>query len=273
MVQSDAWRTLTDGDNSQGIVLAIDFDVTGRSEARFSDLAANLKTDYEVRETVHPAPRARFARTGAGYVDHWARQIEAERSQVRALLGFCAGSVYAAALAERISGWQDAEPLLLLFDPEITVAQTLLWQFHKIAGFMSSLIPAADVAGMREAGQQKYAENPQLSVLKVALIRLMREIGDPALARAGLDQPRREELLDIIDSCMFYLAAASEIDPLDRWRSAIAFSSSTPLSGLRGMRLSGRQISVAREISVNADHGTLLADTDVAVTVSDLLNG
>jgi len=275
MAGTDAWKTLTDGENSD-VVLAVDFDTTGRPEARFTDLAANLKSDVGIWETIPPAAGAGSWPTGADYIDHWARKIEAERPRVRALLGFCAGSVYAAALAERIRGCQDAEPLLVLFDPELSTAQTLMWQVNKVIGFMSSVIPAEEIAAAREAGQRVFEETPDIGALKNGLVQLMRQAGEPGLVRAGLDEPRREELFGFFDSFLNYLAAASEIDPLDRWRSAIVFSSTSPLSGLNAMRASGMGadvIAVAREITFDVDHGTMLADQDIATMVSDLLNG
>jgi hypothetical protein len=276
MTEAGDWKTLMDSEDYDAVVLAVDFDTTGRPEARFSDLVANLKSDFAVWETIPPAAGTELARTATGYIDHWARKAEAERRPVRALLGFCAGSVYAAALAERIRGWQDTEPLLLLFDPELSTSQTLMWQFHKVIGFLSSIISAEEIAEGRAAGQQVYDRIPDVGALKDALIELMRGAGEPALVRAGLDKPRREELFGVFDSFLCYLATASEIDPLDRWRSAIALSSTSPLSGLNAMRTAGmgaEQITVAREITFEVDHATMLANKDVAATVSDLLNG
>jgi hypothetical protein len=271
VAENSSWRTLTAGDDPSGIVLAVDFDVTGRVEARFSDLAANLDTGHAIWEAIPPA--AEDNRTGADYVSHWAQDAERPGLPVRALLGFCAGSVYAAELAERIGRAQGAAPLLLLFDPELSVPRTLLWQFLKIVGFMSGTISAEGAAAMREAGQRAYEQNQDIGDLRQALVRLVREQGEPAFERAGLDRRLRGELLDIIDSCLCYLAAASDLDPREQWKSAIAFGSSSPMSGLRGMRLAGTDVAVAREISVDADHGTMLADKEVAATVSRLLNG
>jgi hypothetical protein len=267
---SGTWRTLTASEHPQGLVLAVDFDVTGRVEARFSDLVPKLGIEDAVWETVPPPVRAERAWTGGEYVDHWAQAVEQAGLPVRALLGFCAGSVYAAALAARISQVQ-APPLLLLFDPELSVPQTLLWQFFKIVGFMSGTIPAAEATALREAGQRAYDECAQVGELQAALSRLLRERGEVAFAQAGLDRRLRGELLDIIDSCLCYLAAASQLDPLDQWKSAVVIGSSSPMSGLRGMRRAGTDVTVAREIDVAADHGTMLAAPEVADAVRALL--
>ncbi|MFC9324665.1 hypothetical protein [Kitasatospora sp. NPDC057015] len=274
MTESGAWKTLVDGDGERGVVLAVDFDTTGRPEARFSDLMAQVKSDFAVWETVPPAADSEFARSGAGYVEYWARHIEnsGNRPQVRAVMGFCAGSVYAAALAERVAEIQGSEPLLLLFDPELSTAQTLMWQFHKVIGFMSATLSAEDIAEAREIGQQAHDTTPHVGELKDELIRLMRRFGEPALARVGLDEARREELFEVFDSFLSYLAVAAEIDPRERWKSAIALNSTSPLSGLNAMRASGVEIEVAEEVVIDVDHGTMLADADLAAAVTRLLD-
>ncbi len=264
---SAAWKTLANGDGSTGMVLAVDFDASGRQEARFSDLVPNLRSDAEFRETVPPET----ARGGAGYVEHWARPLEAARVPVRAVLGYCAGSVYAAALADRIAAWQREAPELVLFDPELSVPQTLVWQYYKVVGIMAAHLPHEEIEVAREAGRREFDRLADVGTLGDALVDLVRKYGDRAFAAAGLDPSRREELFGVFADFMRYLAFAGEIEPLDRWRTAVAFSSRTPMSGLRGMRADGRTIEVAREIEVGVDHAGLLADPAVAAEVSALL--
>ncbi|HUR08574.1 MAG TPA: hypothetical protein VM347_38960 [Nonomuraea sp.] len=274
MSQPPGWKTLADGGESNAVVLAIDFDATGRPEARFSDLVANLTTDCAVWETVPPPMATPASRDGAAYVDYWSRRVREEGREVRAVLGYCAGAVYAAALSERLGDRQDAEPLLLLFDPELVVPQTLLWQFHKVVGFMSSVIPEEEINAAREAGLRAHDSHPGILELRDALIGVVRKVGEPAFARAGLDAALREELFTAFGSFMWYLAAAGGIDPRERWQLAQAFSSATPMSGLNAMRASGigpDQVSVGREIAVDVEHGSMLADKQIAKTVSQLL--
>lgn len=261
------WKTLADRGNS-AVVLAVDFDITGRPEARFSDLVANLSPDLTVWETVPPPPHVD---SGPGYIAHWARRLEEERPPVRALLGFCAGSVYAAALAQRVRRWQSEEPLLVLFDPELSTPQTLLWQFHKITGFMATMLPPDEIEQARRIGQRAYEENPDVGALKDALIKLVGEFGHRALAAIGLEERLREELFEVFSTFLTYLAAAGDLDPRERWRTAVAFSSSTPLSGLHAMRAAGTEVVVAREIACDVDHGTMLADKELAARLSTLL--
>ncbi|MFG2846350.1 hypothetical protein ACGF12_24725 [Kitasatospora sp. NPDC048296] len=279
MVAGNAWKRLADGGNSKGILLAVDFDTTGRPEARFADLLANLGPEFAAWETVPPPAAAEAARSGTGYLDHWTGGLEGlggtdgEWPAVHAVLGFCGGAIYAAALAERIAERQGRAPLLVLFDPELSTAQTLIWQFHKVIGFLSAVISDEQIAAAREMGQQAYDEIPDVMALKDELLRLMREFGEPALIAAGLDETRREELFAVFESFLCYLAAASQIDPLPQWRSAVAYSSTSPLSGLNAMRDAGLQIEVGEEIRVDTDHGVMLADKELAAATARLLDG
>ncbi|TDD94231.1 hypothetical protein [Actinomadura rubrisoli] len=267
---SAAWKTLAESENSAGIILAVDFDTTGRPEARFSDLVAHMGPGHTVWESV-PPPGGTLGPDD--YIEHWAAPIEAGRRPVRALTGFCAGAVYAAALAERIRAVQDTEPRLILFDPELSTAQTLMWQYHKVMGFMSAVLSADEIAEARAAGQRLHDRDPEVGALKDALIALARETGEPALTKAGLDEARREELFEVFESFLGYLAAAGRIDPLPEWRKAIAFSSASPLSGLNAMRASGLggEVTVAEEIGIDVDHGTMLAHAGLAASFTALL--
>lgn len=268
-----AWKDLSTSDHSDEVVLAVDFDATGRPEARFADLVANLKVDLTVRESVPPEGASEAARDTAGYLAHWAGPLAEQRPRVRAVLGFCAGSVYAAALAERIGRWQETPPQLVLFDPELITPVSVLWQFQKVVGFLPPLISDTELAEARAEGQRLHDEIQDVAQLKTEFLRLTRAICTPAFTRFGLDEKRREEVFDLFRSFLGYLAAAAGIDPADQWRTAVAYSSATPLSGLRGMRSSGRDVVVGREIEVAVEHAAMLADEGLAAEVSDLLNG
>ncbi|MEV3861171.1 hypothetical protein AB0J38_43545 [Streptomyces sp. NPDC050095] len=272
VTDSDGWKTLVQDESSQGIVLAVDFDTTGRPEARFSDLVANLGPGFEVWETVPPSEGSDLERTGADYVEHWARRIESERPRIRAVMGFCGGAIYAAKLATRVAQLQGEQPPLVLFDPELSTAQTLIWQYTKVIGFLTDTLTADQIEEARALGQQAYDKITEAVPLKNELMRLMREFGEPALISIGLDQARRDELFGVFESFLCYLAAASEIDPREEWRSAVSYSSNSPLSGLNAMRTAGVDVPVAQEIPIATDHGIMLADKDLAKQVAELLN-
>src|SRR5690349_16843380 len=145
MARAEGWRVLAEPDHAERVILAIDFDATGRPEARFSDLAPRLKVDCAFWETVPPDLKTERTASGEAYVDYWWAAFERRPRPVAAVMGFCGGAVYAAALSERVAAWQGSEPLLLLFDPEIAVPQTLVWQFHKVVGYLAGTLPPEDI--------------------------------------------------------------------------------------------------------------------------------
>jgi len=269
IVRSKAWRSLAVGGDPASTVLAVDFDATGRQEARFSDMLPRLGGGVTMMETVPYTD----VENALELVEQWVRPHEEAKTQVRAVLGYCAGAVFAATLTERISGWQDEPPLLLLFDPEISDPRSLLWQFYKTVGIMSSTIGEQDAAAAREQAQQICENAADMDEISQKLSVLVREIGGPALARAGLSQARSDELFTVFASFMRYLALASQIDPLEQWRHAVAFSSTSPLNGMRAMRTGGIFAEVAREVEADVEHDKLLADEKVAEAVRRLLSG
>ncbi|MFC7532065.1 hypothetical protein [Actinoplanes sp. GCM10030250] len=270
----EPWKTLSKGDG--GVVLAVDFDTTGRPEARFADLVANAGSGLEFRETVPlPATRAQ-TRTAREYLDWWGDPLAAERPRVAAVLGYCAGGVYAAALADRVDSFQDGQVPVILFDPEITVEQTLLWQFNKMAGFLSATIPAAQLAKIKASAEEVFDRDNGIAALRDDLMTLAHEGGEPAFARLGLSPARVAELFGAFDSFMSFLAAAAEIDPFARWKSATVITSASPASGLNGIRSAGigiGQIPVGREIFFDVEHSVMLADREIAAAVLEMLHG
>src|SRR5260370_41132221 len=136
VILSTAWRSLAVGSDTASTLLAVDFDATARREARFSDLVPELGGDLTVLETV-PDPATS---TAADMVEWWVRPHEEARTQVRAVLGYCAGAVYAASLAERVARWQAAAPALLPFDPEISEPRSFFWQVFKTVGTRSGTL-------------------------------------------------------------------------------------------------------------------------------------
>lgn len=267
--QSKAWRSLVVGGDAADTVLAVDFDATGRQEARFSDMLPKLGGGLTMMETV---PHTEVS-SAVELVEQWVEPHEAAKTQVHAVVGYCAGAVFAAALAERIAEWQSEPPMLLLFDPEISDPRSLLWQFHKTVGIMSTTLGEEDAALARQRAKQICEGTPDMDKISEELAVLVREIGDPALARAGLGEARRDELFTVFASFLRYLALASQLDPLDQWRRAVAFSSTSPLNGMRAMRSGGIFVEVAREVETDVEHDRLLADEKVAAAVRRLLNG
>jgi hypothetical protein len=270
MVVANSWRALSEGP-ADGVVLAVDYPFSGRPEAGFSDLAAKLDPPYSLWETVPPLKGAEAGMTGTDYLRWWLDGIIAPGQRVLAVLGFCAGSVYASTLAQRIEADQGIAPKVVLFDPEAPNAITVYWQFHKVIDGLGVILTPEEVAGAQRAGHQVSQETPDLTRLRERLFEIFEEAGETAFSRAGLDAVRREDFTSTVGSFLSYLVAAAGIDARPGWSTATAISSTTATNGLNLLTPEERGGVVAKEIRFDIEHADLLRDADVVRTVSELL--
>jgi hypothetical protein len=271
MTTTAAWTPLADiGDSAAAVVLAVDYPFTGRPEAGFADLVAKLPRAHPVWETVPPVRGAEAGMTGADYVDRWYAEVGAR--PVRAVLGFCAGSVYAAALADRIAaGGAGERPALLLFDPESPNAITVYWQFHKVIDGLGAVLTPEEVAEAQRAGQRVSEGTTDLRELGQRLLEVFREAAVVAFDRARLDAVRRADFVDTVTAFMSYLVAAATIDVSAGFAGATAISSRTETNGLNLLPPAERTGVVAREIRFDIEHADLLRDPDVVRAVAENL--
>ncbi|MGO1055509.1 hypothetical protein [Crossiella sp. CA198] len=274
MSLAETWKMLS-ADSGPELVLALDFDVTGRPQAGFGELTANLRIGHSVWLSLPPDADTGKDLDETAYLDRWLAAPRSSGKPVRAVLGYCVGAVYAAAIAERVADWQRTPPLLVLLDPEPAVGFTLYSQFRNVLSLLTALVPPEQLDAVQEAGRRAYEATGDLDTLAKTLITIFEDLSGEALARAGLDEISRRELTGTFFAFMTYLTTAARFDPFPGWRSATALSSSSPASGLnavRSYRTGTADPLVAQEIPFATDHIGLLRAPEVAATVTDLLN-
>jgi hypothetical protein len=258
-VSPNAWKTLSTGPAGD-LVLAVDFSTSGRAQAAFSDLAPLLDPPASLWTTVPPA--ADDAVAPAGYTDWWLEEVRASGHRVQAVLGYCAGGVFAAAMAERIAGWQES-PQLVLFDPELPNTRDLYRDFHNAGDSMSALLEPEELDGFHAAGrrvEERYADG-DLAAVGPRLAGIFTTAVGTAAERLELDDDIRDELAGVFDSLVRYLSAAAALDPSARWATATAVTSRAPAQ------------AVGREIRLDVAHDDLLRDPATARTLTELLAG
>ncbi|WP_326594545.1 hypothetical protein [Streptomyces sp. NBC_01803] len=148
------WNVVLDARDDSGIVLAADFPVTGRNEGGFTDLAPGLNLDCALWQTVAPRRTPETDALDATYLDSWLREIEASGRTVRAVLGHCAGSVFAGALAEEIAARQQSAPQVVVFDPELVDVPTVHLQFGRVVGNMTTVLTAEETGELSGAAER-----------------------------------------------------------------------------------------------------------------------
>ena len=255
-----AWKVLTPGSRSD-LVLAVDFASTGRKTSSFTELAPRLDPAIPLWETVQP-PSGPSARTGADYVAWWLEDILRSQRRVDAVLGYCAGGVYAAALAERIRDAQGAAPKLVLFDPEPPNAPTLLSDFDTIIQHMARILTPENVANTQEVARRAQARQTDFAVFGAELVEIFRRAVTDAFSLAGIDDDLADELIETFADYVAYLAAGRQIDPVPGWSTATAIGSTHPTSGVG---------HAARLIRFDIPHDDILRNDDVARAVTGLL--
>src|SRR5262249_22747383 len=154
----------------------------------------------------------------------WLTDIRAADRPVRAVLGFCVGAVYAAALAELLGAEYGTRVGLIVFDPERPDPDLLLRHFDGALDGLSAGLSRDELAAARGAGREAGQAHDDMPKLAAVLSALLAEHGGPALRRAGLDEARRAELVGTFTGFLGYLVTAAELDPRTAWRDAVALS-------------------------------------------------
>jgi hypothetical protein len=261
--------------NSGRLIVAADFPATGRTVAGFTDLFGSIAAPPlgdTVWETAPPPIGAETTMSGADHVDRWVGDLPVpDEGAVRAVLGFCVGAVFAAAIAAHVEERQGEPPVVVLFDPERPDPDLLLRHYTGVIDGLAFAASQAERAAALSAGRQARDENDGMDKLAAALGVLFVEHGAPILARTGLDQHRQDELRDTFASFLGYLVAAAELDPTPVWRRASAISSQTAHSGLNPLPADVRAGAVGRELRFAVPHTELLRHDEVVRTCRDLL--
>ncbi|AGS67165.1 hypothetical protein [Streptomyces collinus] len=274
MPSPSVWNVVLDAASDADVVLATDFPVTGRNEGGFADLTPSLGLDCALWQTVAPARAPGPGIDPDEYLAPWLAEVAASGRRVRAVLGYCAGSVFAGALAERIADRQPVAPQVVVFDPELVDVPTVHLQFGRVIGNMTAVLTPAEVDELAGAAE-RLAARPGITPAAFAteLYAIFEPIGSAALRRAGLDEGYAGELVALVGSFMTYLGVAAGLDPRPGWSRATVVTSASPASGLNRMRATPglAPIAVADEVRFEVEHRDLLRTPEVATTVAGLL--
>lgn len=222
------WRILKNGAKND-FVLAVDFYSPGRSEATFSDLAPALSVPSTVWETMQPEPGTEDDMTGEDYLTRWLDALP--DGEIRGVLGFCVGGVYASALARRIGERRGTQPAVVMFDPEPVSAIVLYWQFHKLLDKLVGVLTPQEIEESKTVGFAEADGADDLVVLGDSLIKLYREVGHVGLGRLGLNEARRNEMMSWFDAYVHYLVGATQVDTAVDLSTCTVINSDAPADG------------------------------------------
>jgi hypothetical protein len=257
------WKSHRDG-NPDEVILAVDFGVTGRPQSGFTDLVPKLDSGLTIWETLPPKTTAEATVTGEEYVSRWLEEVRESGRTVRTVLGYCASSVFACGMCDRIAQWQPQAPQLVVFDPEYSEVTGLCADYLTGVGMFSTILTADEAEEARQAGvEAATASGGDFGQAGVALFALYAKTADTALSRLGLDPELRRELTETFGSYISYLTAARQLELLPRLATATAITSE---------HSSGRASLAAKEIRFEVTHMELMRDDRVARAVQNALD-
>lgn len=268
MLTSSFLDVVFGADSSQAI-LGVDFPVRRRA-ATLVELAAKIGPGYSFLQARLPLAGLEEWRSAEAYVGHLAAAIQQYERPVRAVLGHSVGSVYAMAIADEISRWQDA-PHVILLDPQSASLQLLCYELRAEINATSSLLSASEIQQAEEvaASISELASRGTARIADAAdqMIDDYLDVVAAAFERVGLGDARDDGLIVAFASDMAWIAAADQVSPaITRERSAVIFSSDYARLPV-GFPVGGS----GRRILSDVGHADLLRSDSVAAAVLDML--
>jgi hypothetical protein len=201
-----AWTRLA-GRPGERLVLAVDFDATGRCEGTFRDLAEHLPSGREVWQTVPPP-------SGRDHLDWWL--TGRPDGVVDTVLGYCAGGVFACALADRLP----TRPDVVLVNPGPPTVVTLERDLRGALDTMTGLAETEWAELHQRTTEAARRHGTDFTGLAIELADVHAAASTRALERLGVDLDIAEDLIDLFGAYLAYLVAARTLPwrpgPADR---------------------------------------------------------
>lgn len=200
------WTRLT-GSPGDRLVLAVDFDATGRAGGTFRDLARHLPPGHEVWQTLPPPD-------GHDHLAWWLDTLPG--TEVGTVLGYCAGGVFACALADRFP----TRPAVVLLDPGPPTVSTLDRDFRASLDALTGLTDDERADLHAQVTRARHQHGDDFTAVSSDMARVHRSASAQAFERLGVDPDIAEELTGLFGGYLAYLVAARALPwrpgPTDR---------------------------------------------------------
>ncbi|MFE6862404.1 hypothetical protein [Nocardia sp. NPDC057668] len=227
------WRPLVDGD--EWTVLALDCELSARPIAGFPDFAPLLPVGCSLWQGVHPPVTADGSASAEAYLRWWSFDPPSP-PPVTAVLGFCSGSVFAAALANRIADRQGTRPSLILLDPGRPDRMSLEHDFRRAVIALATLSEQEHGALTARVTSELDRWGGDFGGMVDSVVAAYEWASRVAFERAGIDLSAGAELVSVFDSYTRYLRAAQSLATRPEWSPAITILSADrdPLADITG---------------------------------------
>ena len=190
---------------------------------------------------------------------------------MRAVLGYGVGCVYAAAIADGISGWQQP-PKIILFDPQSPSIKLLGHEFNREITANSSLLSDEEIEHSRKvAAAIARSVTRDVADAAVEIVEAYQEVITVAFERVGLGAARDSALTRLFESYIAWVSVAGQIDPSFAWKRSVAIISSDHAGTPDREPRPGGSGLIGQWIPFQVRRADLLRCDPVARTVIDLL--
>jgi hypothetical protein len=179
------------------------------------------------------------------------------------VLGYCVGSVFAAAIASEIALRQDRAPLLVFFDPEPPTRGRLLRDFDTAIDQLAPMLADQEQLRLHDAAGLALDASSDFSGFCSALVEAFRAGVTSAFAGLAVGPKLTAELMGSFSSYISYVSAAYQPALPESWPTATAIISRTPRDWVE---------LPSEQVRFDVDSAGLLRDAGVARTVSRVLN-
>jgi hypothetical protein len=204
MMSPPHWRTLRDG--SGDLVLGISFD-TGRGESLLTDLAARLE-GHRLWEAVPPRPADVDSAQGLdGYLAGWIEDLLPGGDRITGVIGHCAGASLAAALAARLRKIGLGQAALILVDPAVIDAPTIVTEYRLALQTLAAHLSAEDL--LRAQTAVDGDENLDLLSMSHRLDSAYRVAMTAVSQRLPISEEHQDQLCTRLASYLSYLTASA----------------------------------------------------------------
>jgi hypothetical protein len=269
------WEVISGADSGR-VILGADVPAA-RPRAGFAELSTRIGPRYRFLQTKPPSARSVQRLRGEAYVGRWIEDIRKDPHLVLAVLGYCVGSVYAAAIAAGIARRQPM-PKVILFDPQFASSKYLVPAFLREFDAISSLLSDQEIEHKRKAAAE-ISGPPACDLADAAaeMAGIYWEPGSAAIERAGIggsyydSSIARIQPIAPVDSCSSWKSAAGKIDPSSVWKRSTAIVSSDYAGLVPGNHAVRGEGPIAQQIRFDVAHDDLLRSDSVARAVVSLL--
>jgi hypothetical protein len=257
-VATRSWMQLSECPSGDSVI-AVDFDGTVRREATFHEFAAMLP-GVELWHTLTP-PDPPESALASEYLDWWLDLQAQDGREIRAIFGYCAGSVFASALADRLEARLCARPPVVLFNPGLPDAATLHRDVRGVVDAMPGLTDEERAESRRRVESARIESDGDFSILSRCYVALYQDACERTFDRLGIAAELAAELAVLFRSYTTYLAAARQVVRGPRWSAGVSLAA-------RDHHHTG---FTTREITFDLSRGEILRSPEVAAATQVLL--